>query len=62
MMQLSTDVTPEKVEKKAVSRKTIVAGEQLKVEVGEDDELDEVCPAGKRWAVSLIVNIVETNA
>ncbi|GAG31818.1 unnamed protein product, partial [marine sediment metagenome] len=42
--------------------KTLAAGEQLKAEVGPEDELDDECPAGKVWQVSLQVRVLEIDA
>jgi len=40
----------------------LVAGDKLKVEIGDDNELSEEVPAGKKWETHVNVSIVETNA
>ena len=39
---------------------SLVAGDPLKMEVGED-ELSEVVPAGKKWTVTISLKIEEEN-
>jgi len=60
-MELVRNVTPAAIELRAVLRKTLVAGEKLKTEVGEE-ELSEVCPDGKEWLVRLSLAVQEVDA
>jgi len=60
-MELVRNVTPAAIELRAVLRKTLVAGEKLKTEVG-DEELSEVCPGGKEWLVRLSLAVQEVDA
>ena len=61
-MELSIHSTPAKVTKTTVARQRLVAGDQLKMEIGPEDELDAVCPASKVWHVVVSVHIDETDA
>lgn len=59
-MELTTVTTAAKVVHSLELNAPIAAGQVLKAEVG-DDELDVEVPAGKRWMVRLVIDVIETD-
>lgn len=59
-MELET--TPKGLEKNMQEPINLTAGQQLKVELGPDNELVATVPEGKVWAGILVIQIDETDA
>jgi len=57
----TTTITAQSI-KELVYTTTLSATQQLKAEVGPEEELDETVPEGKSWAVSIAIKIIETDA
>ena len=53
-------IIPLQAKKEVTCEKTLSAGDSLEVKIG-GDELNEVVPEGKQWAVILNVRLIETD-
>ena len=62
-MQLNTFSTPAKVQLAGQGSYAVVAGQTLKIETSPqgEDILEASPPAGKKWTVSIKVNVEESD-
>ena len=52
---------PETIKKEVTCIRTLSAGDKLKAEIGSEDELDKIVPAGKVWDVVLNIRVTESD-
>ena len=60
-MELTQNTIPATVRYEATGSFDVAAGYDLKIE-GSETILEEEVPAGKAWAVTVHITVVETNA